>query len=406
MQDLIFEKQNYSDTIKRMKSILSNSKDHIGGAMYNTYFMLTSSNNIEKEILQLKEELKSFNAAEQKDANTLEQIQKKTAQLNALQSWRKSHSKIKDLVGTPEFTQALANSSDESKKAFQSVLEAYDSKDNQEEPLTYEGIDDAFSGIVDYIRLQNDNEVAVRNISFLASPEGFEQNFNARNQSASKFYKDELQRRSKVIGTRNLISEIISGTDQDIDNKRRQNIDAILTMFGKPYSEFTEEELKQYEEAVAYINEIANKHRDFAADPEVIDLKKQLDQAMADREFDETEGIMQKLEELFGKYMYVEEEVVEEEETPEEPENKKHTVRKNADGTFSVISPEGNVVGEPFDDIDEATDIAEALDEALKNAPSSDIEAKKAELEKANDEVIRLANLRANDKVVRHEEQT
>ena len=67
----------------------------------------------------------------------------------------------------------------------------------------------------------------------------------------------------------------------------------------------------------------------------------------------------------------------------------KHTIKRNADKTFTVISPQGNVVGTPLKTKEEAEKIAKELDDVLRE------EAAKAAAEKAKAEAAAKAKAAA-----------
>jgi hypothetical protein len=86
----------------------------------------------------------------------------------------------------------------------------------------------------------------------------------------------------------------------------------------------------------------------------------------------------------------------------------RYTVVKDEDGTFSIVGYDGAVVESKIPTEEEANTKAAEYEEKFKKAleeeeageDSDEVKAKKEEIEKVQDEILKLANLRANDAVV------
>lgn len=231
VQDLIFEKSNYMDTLKRMKDILGDSSEHIGEALYNTYYMMTSDQNVDKEISMLSAEIANDRQIPNPDASVKDRIAKKLKQLEALKKWRKSYTSLTNPRAGAE-TEELFLSSEEARGVFTEVLNAYQTEENTT-LLTPEGVSKAYQGVLDFFKLQEDNKRAVKNISFLASPEGFEQNFNERSKRAELFYNKILEFRKEAVEKReNMLQALEEDTEfanrPDVIELRRHLNDAMV----------------------------------------------------------------------------------------------------------------------------------------------------------------------------------
>lgn len=259
VEDLVFEKDNYQDALERMKSILGDSSEQIGDALYNTYYMMTSDKNVDKEISLLKAEIINDSQIEGADSEIKERIKKKKKQLEALTKWRQSYSELtslregakpNQLLFTKEDLEGTSERVKSARKTFEEVLSAYQEMENAT-PLTPEGIQQAYQGMLDFFQLQQDSEVAVRNISFLASPEGFEQNFEIRAKQAELYYNKILEKRKETIERR---EKVLQALEED--------------------------------------GEFANR-------PDVLELRRHLNDAMINSEFDAVEVIMTMIEQIY-----------------------------------------------------------------------------------------------------------
>ena len=259
VQDLVFEKDTYLDTLERMKSILGDSSEYIGDALYNTYYMMTSDRNVDKEILLLKSEIQSDSEIPNPDASIKERIKRKKRQLNALTKWRQSYTELTSLREGPQPNQLLFTKEDlegrtervkSARSSFEEVLNAYQ-EDEALTPLTPEGTQRAYQGILDFFQLQQDNQTAVKNISFLASPEGFEQNFELRTRYIESQYNKIIEKRKEVVERR---EKVLQALEED--------------------------------------GEFANR-------PDILELRRHLEDAMINSEFDAVEVIMQMIEQIY-----------------------------------------------------------------------------------------------------------
>lgn len=332
VQDLVFQKDTYKHVVKRMGDILSDVNTEIGSALYNPFFTLTSTENIAREISMLNEEIKSIKLNPTLDTTAQQLLTQKEAQLKGLKRWSDSHSLIGSFLEKREdFVASLAQHTDEARAAFTEALQAYQTTTLNAEPLTTDQIDKAYQGIIDYARLNNDNKVAVRNISLLASPEGFSDHFDRHYIKAQEFYKQELERRYDKVIQRNKLNAVLEFDDMLVDE---------LPLVG------AEEE----------------KTLMFSRQPIVRTLRARIEQAIEDRDFDGIEKLYDELQVEYDKFY---------KPTPATPavdEEKVHTVVKQADGKFTVMSPEGKVVQSDIDTEDKANEIAKNLDEALATA--------------------------------------
>lgn len=332
VQDLVFQKDTYKHVIKRMGDILNNVKDNVGAALYNPFFTLTSTENIGREIAMLKEEISSIKLNPTLDASARKILDQKEAQLKGLKRWSDSHSLIGNFLEKREdFVASLAEHTDEARAAFTEALQAYQTSSENAEPLTRDQIDTAYQGIIDYARLNNDNKVAVRNISLLVSPEGFSDHFDRHYIQAQEFYRQEMERRYNKVVERNKLNHILELNDMVVDQLPLQGADQ-------------EKDLM------------------FSRQPAVRTLRARIEQAIEDRDFDAIEKLYDDLQVEYDKFYKPTP------ATPEVEEEKVHTVVKEADGTFTVMSPEGRVVQSDIDSESRANEIAKDLDEALATA--------------------------------------
>jgi hypothetical protein len=335
VQDLVFQKDTYTNVSKRMADILSETTQTLGSALHNHFFTLTSTDNILRESLLLKEEIKSLSANQTIDDATKKIIEQKQKQLAGLEKWSKSHSLIGSfLEKRMDFVSSLAEHTDEARSAFEEVMQAYQSATEGAEVLTSEQIDKAYKSIIDYARLNNDNKVTVANISLLTSPEGFSEHFDRHFIEADSFYKKEMAERYSKLQSKYALNSIMDHED------------SILQGMG-------------YSNTPADANE-----KLFVLQPNVKSLRARIDQAINDRDFEDIEKLYDELLDEYTKFFGPEKPVAEEEKTIT------HTVRKEADGTFSVISPEGEVVKSGYVTEDEAYTIASQLDEAMGKQPA------------------------------------
>ena len=291
VQDLIFEHRNYADTVKRMSSILGDAKEFVGEALYNPFFTMTSSENIDKEINILKQEISADKQAENKTKDITDRIEAKQKQLDALKKWQKSHNLMSKPVGVGMFSESMARYTDEAKAAFGEVLNVFQDQ-GKASTLTTDSIDKAYNHIIDFMKLQNDNQTAVKNISFLSSPDGFKENYSARNELAKIFYDMEIARRDGVVDKRTKILQALD-TDPDFNNL-----------------------------------------------PKVPGLGARLDASMQEREYDDVEDIMNELEDIYDEYTGVKKPEVKSEETtgtsatPESIKNTLDSVLSDGSKTF------------------------------------------------------------------------
>jgi len=318
VQDLIFEKDTYRNVIGRMSNILGDVKDSLGDALYNPFYTATSDENITTETLLLQDEIKNLKSAETQDEKTKKLIADKERQLRALSKWRDSNKLITESFTRAEgFSLSMAEFTDESKAAFKELMDAYQDTMGGD-MLTSEQIEAGYKGMIDYARLNNDKGRAVTNISLLSSPEGFAEQFDRHFESATKFYTAEMFRRQAVVQLRTeLLKELDSNTD-------------------------------------------------FANQPKVKVLYARLREAAANREFDTVDELMDEILDEYNNYYQTAKEV----ETAPEQIGNVHTVKQDADGTFSVISPQGNLVQKGIATEDEANEIAKNLDEAMSQQPT------------------------------------
>ena len=239
VQDLVFERNNYNDTLKRMREILGDSKEYIGDALYNTYQMLTSDRSVDKEISMLQLEIANDLKIENKDKSVLDRINKKKKQIEALKKWRQSYTAIVDFRDNPQPIDLLQDSTadqewkNKSRDVFEEVLNAYQ-LDEDLTPLTSENIGRAYQGVLDFIQLQKDNETAVKNISFLSSPEGFDQNFGQRALQAELFYNKVLQNRKETIQKR---EAVLQALEEDAEFYNRPDVQELVQILNQTIAE-------------------------------------------------------------------------------------------------------------------------------------------------------------------------
>jgi len=255
VQDLVFQKDTYKHTIERMGNILSDVTENLGSALYSSFFTLTSTEGVDREIAMLQSEIASLNQSETKDAALTKLINDKKNRLDALKKWSGSYSLVNSAILSKgdDFVESLARYTDEAKDAFIKVMQVYQQTTENVEELTTEQIDKAYNSIIDYARLNNDNKTAVKNISFLTSPEGFSDHFDRHYVQAEQFYQMEIARR---------------------DNNVR---------------------IKQ-----ALVYEL-NNNEEFANLPSVRVLESRLETALRDRDFEEAESLFNDLLEEYKK---------------------------------------------------------------------------------------------------------
>ncbi len=259
VQDLVFEKDTYLDTLERMKSILGDSSEYIGDALYNTYYMMTSDRSVEKEIILLRSEIQSDLEIPNPDNSIKDRIKRKKRQLDALTKWRQSYTELTSLREGPQPNQLLFTKEDlegrtervkSARSSFEEVLNAYQEEEALN-PLTPEGIQKAYQGILDFFQLQQDSQTAVKNISFLASPEGFEQNFELRARYIENEFNKIIEKRKEIVERR---EKVLEALEQDAE---------------------------------------------FANRPDILELRRHLNDAMVNSEFDSVEVIMRMIEQIY-----------------------------------------------------------------------------------------------------------
>jgi hypothetical protein len=250
VQDLVFENSNYRDTLARMKNILGDSKEYIGDALYNTYYMMTSDEAVDREIQLLNAEITADKNAETQTKEIRDRISQKTRRVEKLEKWRKAYTAMTRPEGFGEAEEILQRNQ-ESMDAFAEVLNLYQEEQEGAVPLTKDNIMKAYEGMLDFFKLRKDNETAVKNLSFLASPEGFEENFSARSLKAEQFYAKVLELRQKEVEKNQDVLFALENDDQ------------------------------------------------FNSNPIVQELKRHLNDAMINREYDDVYSIMQMLRQVY-----------------------------------------------------------------------------------------------------------
>lgn len=200
-QELIFERRTYADVLKRMKGILTDAQGNLGSALYNPFFTLTSKQNTDREISVLQAEVDALNAATALDEQGKKLLADKQDQLKKLQAWSK-HTTLIDadkMAQRDEFNESLARFTDEARDSFKAVLQAYQQTNPDAEMLTDEQIEEAYTHVIDFARLQKDSNAAIRNISYLTSTDGFGELYDRHYGAAEAFYKSELARRDSMV---------------------------------------------------------------------------------------------------------------------------------------------------------------------------------------------------------------
>lgn len=216
VQDLVFQKDTYKHTIERMTNILSDVTESIGGGLYNSFFTLTSTESVDRETAMLQAEISSLKQSDSIDDQTKKIIQDKEDRLDALKKWSNSYSLVNAAILSKgeDFVESLARHTDEGKAAFVNAMQVLQRTTENTEELTTEQIDKAYQSIIDFARLNNDNKVAVKNISLLTSPEGFSEHFDRHYTEAEQFYQMEMARRDNNVKIKQaLVSELYSNDD-------------------------------------------------------------------------------------------------------------------------------------------------------------------------------------------------
>lgn len=220
----------------------------------------------------------------------------------------------------------------EMKQAFVDYIKLFANKNN--EIATNDKIDQAFQKIIDYILINKENVNLVKNINFMANPQQMA-------ELSGRFIKAYKSKKAKMR------MQMIDSINKIIQKYEWNS--ALLELYKKGF--WVSE--KDINRIVAEIN--SNKP---VSDPETfIDVNTYEEVPKDSDKYKKALDIWKAQKEMivdsFKNYL-------------KQEKKKKHTIVENADKTFSVISPEGTVVGGPLATKEDAEKIASALDEALE----------------------------------------
>lgn len=199
VDNMVFMKSYYSDTVKGQNEILSALKNKKGfkNMSFDTLYSLTSNTNLSSDVEALREEIKSFtNLTDPTSKKVLAEKTKKLEQLTAynthLDNWEKAYDKANAMPIGEERNKALQAAFDTFKKDASPIFGDIINDSigaNSNERLGKDDLDKGFDHVHNYIKLQKESGAVLDKINLLADPENFSKYFAKHNELLQAVYQ-------------------------------------------------------------------------------------------------------------------------------------------------------------------------------------------------------------------------